>query len=76
MEKVGGELMAINYSVKVRPRDNIDRVIKRFIKKTKKLGIIDEVKERQRYTKPSDKKRRAKKLAERRRKKNEAKRRK
>ena len=48
--------MATNYSVKVRPRDNIDRVIKRFIKKTKKLGIIDEVKERQRYEKPSDKK--------------------
>ena len=53
--------MAINYSIKVRPRDNIDRVIKRFIKKTKKLGIIDEVKERQRYEKPSDKKRRERK---------------
>ena len=64
--------MAINYSIKVRPRDNIDRVIKRFIKKTKKLGIIDEVKERQRYEKPSDKKRREKKMAIRRRKKNEA----
>lgn len=68
--------MATNYSVKVRPRDNIDRVIKRFIKKTKKLGIIDEVKERQRYTKPSDKKRMARKQAIRRRKKNEAKQRK
>ena len=68
--------MATNYSVKVRPRDNIDRVIKRFIKKTKKLGIIDEVKERQRYEKPSDKKRREKKMAIRRRKKNEAKQRK
>ncbi len=66
--------MAVNYQIKVRPRDNIDRIIKRFIKKTKKLGILDEVKDRQRYTKPSDKKRRAKKLAERRRKKNEAKR--
>ncbi len=68
--------MAVNYSIKVRPRDNIDRVIKRFIKKTKKLGIIDEVKERQRYTKPSDKKRMARKQAIRRRKKNEAKQRK
>ncbi len=68
--------MAINYQIKVRPRDNIDRIIKRFIKKTKKLGIIDEVKERQRYMKPSDKKRRAKKMAIRRRKKNEAKQRK
>ena len=68
--------MAVNYSIKVRPRDNIDRVIKRFIKRTKKMGIIDEVKERQRYTKPSDKKRMAKKQAIRRRKKNEAKQRK
>tara|TARA_B100000123_G_scaffold194925_1_gene145915 strand:- start:162 stop:368 length:207 start_codon:yes stop_codon:yes gene_type:complete len=68
--------MAVNYSIKVRPRDNIDRVIKRFIKRTKKMGIIDEVKERQRYTKPSDKKRRAKQQAIRRRKKNEAKQRK
>ena len=68
--------MAVNYSIKVRPRDNIDRVIKRFIKRTKKLGIIDEVKERQRHTQPSDKKRMAKKQAIRRRKKNEAKQRK
>ena len=61
--------MAINYTVKVRPRDDIERVIKRFIKKTKKLGIIDEVKERRHYVKPSDKKRRHKQLVERRRKK-------
>jgi ribosomal protein S21 len=61
--------MASNYSVKVRPRDNLDRVIKRFIKKTKKLGIIDEAKERRYYTKPSDKKRRQRQLADRRRKK-------
>ena len=61
--------MATNYSVKVRPRDNIDRVIKRFIKKTKKLGIIDEAKERRHYIKPSDKKRRQRQLVERRRKK-------
>ena len=69
MEKVSGELMASNYSVKVRPRDNIDRVIKRFIKKTKKLGIIDEIKERRYYTKPSDKKRRQKQMVDRKRKK-------
>ena len=69
MEKASGELMAINYTVKVRPRDDIERVIKRFIKKTKKLGIIDEVKERRHYVKPSDKKRRHKQLVERRRKK-------
>lgn len=67
--------MASNYSVKVRPRDNIDRVIKRFIKKTKKLGIIDEVRERRYYTKPSDKKRRRRQLVQRRHKKDLEKRR-
>ena len=68
--------MGINHSVKVRRKDNIERVIKRFIKKCKKLGIIDEVKERQHYTKPSEKRRRAKERAIRRRKKEERKRRK
>ena len=68
--------MGINYSVKVRRKDNIERVIKRFIKKCKKLGIIDEIKERKHYTKPSEKRRRAKERAIRRRKKEERKRRK
>ena len=68
--------MGINHSVKVRRKDNIERVIKRFIKKCKKLGIIDEVKERRQYTKPSEKRRRAKERAIRRRKKEERKRRK
>ena len=66
--------MGINYSVRVRKKDNIDRVIKRFIKKCKKLGIIDEVKDRRQYTKPSEKRRRAKERAIRRRKKEERKR--
>ena len=48
--------MGTNYSVKVRRKDNIERVIKRFIKKCKKLGIIDEVKERRHFVKPSEKK--------------------
>ena len=68
--------MGTNHSVKVRRKDNIERVIKRFIKKCKKLGIIDEIKERQHYTKPSEKRRRAKERAIRRRKKEERKRRK
>ena len=68
--------MALNYSVKVRRNDNIERVIKRFIKKTKKLGIIDEAKERRFYMKPSEKKRLAKKRSDAKRKKEEAKRRK
>ena len=65
--------MANNYTYKVRKKDDINRVIKRFIKKCKKLGIIDEIKDRQHYTKPSEKKRRAKERAIRRRKKEERK---
>ena len=64
--------MGTNYSVKVRRKDNIERVIKRFIKKCKKLGIIDEVKERRHFVKPSEKKRRAKQRAIRRWKKQQA----
>jgi small subunit ribosomal protein S21 len=55
--------MATNYNYKVRKKDDIYRVIKRFIKKCKKLGIIDEIKERRHYIKPSEKKRRAKQRA-------------
>ena len=76
MVKDGGEVMGTNYSVKVRKKDNIERVIKRFIKKCKKLGIIDEIKDRKHYTKPSVKKRRAKQRAIRRHKKELAKRKK
>jgi small subunit ribosomal protein S21 len=68
--------MGTNYSVKVRKKDNIERVIKRFIKKCKKLGIIEELKERRHYVKPSEKRRRAKQRAIRRRKKEERKRKK
>ena len=66
--------MGCNYSVKVRRNEKIERVIKRFIKKTKKLGIIDEVKERRYYVKPSEKKRLARKRSAAKRKKEEAKR--
>ena len=68
--------MANNYTYRVRKKDDLDRVVKRFIKKCKKLGIIDETKERQYYTKPSEKRRRAKERAIRRRIKEEKKRRK
>ena len=62
----------------IRPRRNEspERVVKRFNKKVKKLGIIDEVKERRRYVKPSEQRRKAKKRAIARRKKEEAKRKK
>ena len=55
--------MATNYTYKVRKKDDINKVIKRFIKKCKKLGIIDEIRERRHYVKPSEKKRRAKQRA-------------
>ena len=59
--------MATNLVVKPRRNENIERTIKRFNRKVKKMGIINEVKEKQRYMKPSDKKRRAKKRSDRRR---------
>ena len=55
--------MAINHIEKPRKNEDPNRFIKRFIKKCKKLGIIDEFKERKQYLKPSEKKRLAKKLA-------------
>ena len=66
--------MANNLTIKPRRNENQDRLIKRFIKKTKKLGILEELKERRHYKKPSDKRRRAKQKAIARRKKEEAKR--
>jgi len=68
--------MACNYKIKPRKNENIERVIKRFNKKVKKMGIIDEVKERRHYIKPSERKRKAKKRAEARRRKELAKQRK
>jgi small subunit ribosomal protein S21 len=59
--------MPTNLIVTPRRNESIERTIKRFNKKIKKMGIINEVKERRYYTKPSDKKRRAKKRSDRRR---------
>ena len=55
-------------------RGDVSRMIKRFIKKAKKLGIIDEVKDRRHYKKPSEKRREAIKRSIARRKKEAAKR--
>ncbi len=55
--------MATNYKAKPRKNESPERFIKRFIKKCKKLGIIDEVKDRRHHTKPSVKKRLARKRA-------------
>ena len=59
--------MPTNLIVRPRRNENIERAIKRFNKKVKKMGILDEYKEKQRYMKPSDKKRRMKKRSDRRR---------
>ena len=59
--------MSTNLIVRPRRGESVERLVKRFNKKVKKLGIINECKERQRYIKPSDKKRRAKKRSDRRR---------
>ena len=65
--------MANNLTIKPRRNERADRLIKRFIKKAKKLGIIDEVKDRRHYKKPSEKRREAIKRSNARRKKEEAK---
>ena len=59
--------MPANLVVRPRRNENIERVIKRFNKKVKKLGIIEEYKDKQRYMKPSERRRRAKKRSDRRR---------
>jgi ribosomal protein S21 len=46
-------------------RGNTERMIRRFIKKTKKQKIIEAVRERQYYSKPSDIKRAKKRKARR-----------
>lgn len=67
--------------INVTPRDNqspeaFARVLKRFMKKADKSGILREFKQRKSFEKPSDKKRRVwKENARKRRKKNSGKRR-
>ena len=54
------KLKPYNLEVVVRNPEDIERMIKKFNKKVKKMGIIEEVKERRYYTKPSVKRRRKK----------------
>ena len=51
----------IHVETKVRKEESIDRAIKRFTKKVKKVGILDIVREKRYYEKPSVKKTRMKK---------------
>jgi small subunit ribosomal protein S21 len=63
-------------AVKPEKGENIERAIRRFIKKCKKLRIVENYRDRQEYKKPSvlrkDAKRRRKKVLERLRKEQEA----
>ena len=57
--------MASNYTVRPRKNENPERLIKRFIKKCKKLGIINEVRDRKEFTSKSERKRIARRKAKR-----------
>jgi ribosomal protein S21 len=67
---------AVNVSVKQNPRKPVhpDQLIRRFIKKCKKEKIIEEVRDRRHYLKPSEKKRLKRERAQRTRRKEELKR--
>ena len=47
-----------NVSIKPRRNDSPERMIRRFIKKVKKVGVIQEVRKRRYYEKPSTVRRR------------------
>ena len=59
--------MPVNVEVKPKPNESIERMIRRFNKKVKKSGILEEVRDRRFHEKPSKvrrlKKQRAKRLA-------------
>tara|TARA_B100000287_G_C20090467_1_gene566243 strand:- start:88 stop:291 length:204 start_codon:yes stop_codon:yes gene_type:complete len=48
--------MAVNLEMKPKKNDTPERFIKRFIKKVKKLRIIESYKDKMTYKKPSEKK--------------------
>tara|TARA_R110000796_G_scaffold90343_1_gene194211 strand:- start:550 stop:756 length:207 start_codon:yes stop_codon:yes gene_type:complete len=55
--------MGYNYQYNVKKGEDVGRAIKKFSRKCKKLGIVQEVRDRKHYIKPSMKKRLAKKRA-------------
>jgi|TARA_R100000081_G_C4784929_1_gene153904 ribosomal protein S21 len=65
--------MAANHSARPRRNESGERLIRRFTRKIKKLGLIEEIKDRRHHKKRSDVKRRAKQRAIARRKKKEQK---
>jgi len=53
--------MATNYKESPRKNENMEKFIKRFLKKCKKLGIIQETRDKRHFTSQSEKKRLARK---------------
>ena len=62
-----------NLTVYPRRNESAERMVKRFNKEVKKMGIIDEAKDRRHYKKPSEVKRLRNKRSDAKRKKEEAK---
>ena len=52
-----GKRTPVHTEVYIRDQQQFERMLKKFTKKVKKCGILDEVKERRYYTKPSVKRR-------------------
>ena len=50
----------VNVEVTLRPGEHPERMIKRFIRKVKKSGVMEEIRERRFHEKKSDKNRRIK----------------
>jgi small subunit ribosomal protein S21 len=50
----------VNVSVERKEGEHIEKLIRRFVKRVKKEGILEEYREKMYYEKPSDKKRRIK----------------
>ena len=53
-----GRRTPVNVEVVVYNQDIVEKLIKKFTKKVKKCGILDEVRDRRYYEKPSVKKKR------------------
>ena len=64
MENIGERIKNMkpaNIEVRLKNNENVERAIKRFMKKVKKERIVEDYRERIYYEKPSDKKRRLEK---------------
>ena len=63
-----GRRTPVHVEIKIRDQEQVERMIKKFSRKVKKCGILDEVKDRRLFTKKSDirrlKRREAKRLAQ------------